>query len=340
MTYRIAIVGTGMAFAPHAEALHDLSDTYEVAGAYSRSEARRAEAASRGFKTVDDLDALIADPTIDAALILTPPPSHGEIASAFLRAGKHVLLEKPLALTSAEARTLVELAEAEDRRLGIVFQHRYRVASSALSRLVESGALGKVTAATCIIPWWRPQSYYDEPGRGTMARDGGGVLITQAIHTLDVFRAVAGGIAAVSAAATTTAIHSMECEDYVGAALRLSNGGVGTLMATTACHPGHSEEITLIGEKGVARLIGALLTVDWADGRQETFGEEAATGGGADPMAFSSEAHRAVHAEFAAAIGEGRAPAVDGRDGLRTQLLIDALLESAERGAWVEVAAG
>ncbi|WP_108662430.1 Gfo/Idh/MocA family protein [Acuticoccus kandeliae] len=335
--HRMAVVGTGMAFAPHAEALTDLADRVEIVGAYNRSEARRAEAAKRGFTPSDDLDALVADPTIEAAIVLTPPAAHVDIASAFLKAGKHVLLEKPLAMTTEGARTLVSLAAERDLRLGIVFQHRYRPASIALADLVASGKLGTVSAATCTIPWWRPQSYYDEPGRGTMARDGGGVLITQAIHTLDVFRAAVGGIASVSAVSATTAIHTMECEDFVGAALRLSNGGVGTLTATTACYPGHAETITVMGARGIAHLSGALLTVDWIDGRQETFGETAATGGGADPMAFSSEAHRAVHAAFLDAIEAGRAPPVDGTDGLRTQLFIDALLASASSGAWVDV---
>ncbi|MFW5680757.1 MAG: Gfo/Idh/MocA family protein, partial [Pseudomonadota bacterium] len=250
---RLAVVGLGMALAPHARALAELADLYDVVGAYAPSPARRQAAARDfGLPVTDDLDRLIEN--VDVGLILTPPATHSELALRFFAAGRHVLLEKPLETDLERAKGLVAAAARHGRALGVVLQHRFREASLALEDLVTSGALGPLAVASCRVPWWRPQSYYDEPGRGTRARDGGGVLLTQAIHTLDLFRAVSGGVARVAAVARTTQLHRMECEDYVAATLELANGAVGWLEASTATYPGHPEEIRLVGTRGVATL--------------------------------------------------------------------------------------
>ena len=208
-------------------------------------------------------------------------------------------------------------------------QHRFRPAAEALSRLVAAGDLGTLAGASVAVRWWRPQTYYDEPGRGTRARDGGGVLMTQAIHTLDLFLSLAGEPAEVSAFAATTPLHRMECEDIVAGALRFGNGALGAIDATTACYPGFPERIELIGTRGTAVLTGGQLQVGFHDGRTERCGSGETTGGGADPMAFTNEAHRALLADFLDAVETGRAPRVSGRDALRVHRVIDALLRSA-----------
>jgi predicted dehydrogenase len=197
---------------------------------------------------------------------------------------------------------------------------------------LRQGALGELAAVNVVSPWWRPQSYYDEPGRGTLARDGGGVLITQAVHTLDLTLSLAGPVAEVAAIAGTTGLHRMETEDFAAAGLRFANGAYGALMATTAEYPGFPERIELIGARGTAILTGGVLTVHYQDGRMEQVGEEQATGGGADPMAFPHDAHRALLADFLDAIEQDRSPRVSGREALRVHHLIDAVLcASAER---------
>ncbi len=334
----LAVVGLGMALPPHAQALAELEDVFRVVGAWSPSAARRARVASeRGWPEAGDLDALIADPGIDAALILAPPHVHADLAARFLDAGKDVLVEKPLDVSLAKAEAMVHHARERGRTLGVVLQHRHRPGTLALAALLAEGRLGTVEAASCVVPWWRDQAYYDTPGRGTRARDGGGVLITQAIHVLDVFRAVTGGIGRVAALARTTAVHRMECEDVVGAALELRTGGIGSLFATTAAYPGHGEEVRLVCTEGVATLGGGALVVDWLDGSRDVVGETSASGGGADPMAFAHEAHKAVHVDFARAIDEGREPLTSGLEALRTQHFIEALLDSAGAGGWVAV---
>ena len=331
--HRIAVIGLGMAVTPHARSLLDLQDRVEVAYAFSRSEARRRAFAERfDFPITGDLDRIFDDPSVDAVMILTPPNSHLELALRCAAVGKHILLEKPLERSTERALQLVEAAETAGVRLGMVLQHRFREASEQLRRLLEQGALGDLAAVNVISPWWRPQSYYDEPGRGTLARDGGGVLITQAIHTLDLTLSLAGPVAEVAAITGTTGLHRMETEDFAGAGLRFANGAYGALMATTAEYPGFPERIELIGAKATAILTAGIVTVHYQDGREERFGEEQGTGGGADPMAFPHDAHRALLADFLDALDQNREPRVTGREALRVHRFIDAVLRaSAER---------
>jgi len=176
----IGIIGLGPGAEPHAKSLHDLADRVEVRAAASRTPERCQAFAERfGFPTTTDIDAVIADSAIAAILVLTPPAAHAEVAGRCFAAGKHVLLEKPLELTSEKGAGLVAAGRAANRRLGVVLQHRFRPGSLRLRARLDEGALGRIVAASMTVPWWRPQRYYDEPGRGTLARDGGGVLLTR-----------------------------------------------------------------------------------------------------------------------------------------------------------------
>ena len=336
--HRIAVIGLGMAVTPHAKSLADLHDRAEVAYAFSRSETRRRAFAERfDFPVTGDLEGIVADPSVEAVMILTPPNTHLELALRFAAAGKHVLVEKPLERSTARARHLVETVEAAGIKLGVVFQHRFREASEHVRRLLERGDLGELAVVNVTSPWWRPQSYYDEPGRGTLARDGGGVLITQAIHTLDLTLSLAGPVAEVAAITGTTGLHRMETEDFAAAGLRFENGAYGALMATTAEYPGFPERIELIGTKGTAVLSAGVVSLHWQDGRKERFGEEQGTGGGADPMAFPHDAHRALLADFLDAIEQDRRPRVTGREALRVHHFIDAMLRASAEGRGVTV---
>jgi UDP-N-acetyl-2-amino-2-deoxyglucuronate dehydrogenase len=335
---RVAIIGLGMAVRPHARSLVDLADRVEVAYAFSRSEERRsAFAATFPFPLTGDLNRILADRSVQAVMLLTPPNTHLELVEAFAGAGKHILLEKPLERSSERALRLVEAAEAAGVTLGVVLQHRFRAASEHLRQQIAGGALGELAAANVLSPWWRPQSYYDQPGRGTLERDGGGVLITQAIHTLDLLLSLAGPVAAVAAVAATSALHRMQCEDFVGAGLRFANGAPGALMATTAAYPGTPERIELFGTQASAVLGAGVVTTCYHDGRQESVGEAQSTGGGADPMDFPHHAHCALITDFLDAIAQGRSPRVSGREALKVHRFIDALLQSSAEGRQVAV---
>ena len=210
---RMAVIGLGMAVLPHARSLVELQaeGRVVVVGAWSRSAERRATFAQRfPLPVAADLDALLAQGKPDAALVLTPPDSREELVRRLATAGVHILMEKPVERTTEAAERIVGICEAAGVMLGIVLQHRFRDAAERLRQLLAAGALGPLA-----VPWWRPQRYYDEPGRGTLARDGGGVLITQGIHALDLMLSLTGPATAATATAGTSSIHRMETEDFV-----------------------------------------------------------------------------------------------------------------------------
>lgn len=334
MRKRIGIVGLGMAVTPHAKGLLDLAERIEVAYAFSPSAERRQAFADRfPFALCDRLETILDDPSVDAVLVLTPPNTHLDIASRCAAAGKHVLLEKPVETTTERAGQLVGVCQRAGVTLGIVLQHRFRPAAMELAGLLKAGELGAIVGCSTVIRLWRPQSYYDEPGRGTLARDGGGVLMSQGIHTLDLMLSLAGPIAEVAGFSGTTPIHRMEAEDMVCAAVRFANGAFGTIDATTAAYPGFPERIDLACEKGTASLAGTALSVTFRDGRKVETGPDGSAGGtGADPMAFPHDYHRAVMVDFIDAIEAGREPKVTGDEALKVHRLIDALIESGRGG--------
>ncbi|SFV38272.1 Predicted dehydrogenase [Devosia crocina] len=335
----LGVVGAGMAAKPHAQALDALRDHIEVRGVWRRDRAALEDfCRSYDFPPAKSLEALLADSEVDALLVLTPPNARQPIVEAAARAGKHILMEKPVERTTEAAEAIVAACEDAGVTLGIIFQHRFRAASRALTEKVASGELGTLAAAHLVVPWWRPQQgYYDKAGRGTFAQDGGGVLITQAIHSLDLMLSLTGPVRAVTALAATTGLHQMETEDFVAGGLEFANGAVGALMATTANYPGGAESLTLNFSRASATLTGGNLTLSWFDGGVETVGEASNSGGGADPMAFPFDWHMAQIADFADAVQDGRQPVSTGRTALAVHRLIDALIRSGREGRRVTV---
>jgi len=338
--HRIAIVGLGMAVTPHAKSLLDLTERTEVACAMSPSAARRQAFSARfPFPTIDSLAPILEDRGIGVAAVLTPPNTHLEIAAALARAGKHILLEKPLDISTARAERLVAACREANVALGVVLQHRFKPAAERLAAMLRAGDLGRIVNCSTSIRLWRPQSYYDEPGRGTKARDGGGVLLTQGIHTLDLMLSLAGPVAEVQGFAVTSPVHRMETEDLVCAAVRFDSGAVGVIEATTAAYPGAPERIALIGTKGTAVLAGTAIGVHFHDGRREELAPDDSPGGaGADPMAFPHDYHLGVWRDFLDALEAGRPPRVSGEQALAVHRLIDALLAAGATGRAVSPA--
>ena len=321
---RIAIVGVGLAARPHALAFNDLRDEVEVTGVLGRSRERLESFAQEyDFPIGESLEAVLADPGVDAILVLTPPHTHLDLVLQAAAARKHVLLEKPLDISTQRAERLVQACRDAGVRLGVVFQNRFRPAVARLAALVQGGALGPLAYVGLDLRWWRPQSYYDEPGRGTYARDGGGVLMTQAIHSLDLLMWLAGDVSSVIGATATTLLHSMETEDFASAALRFESGAAGHVLATTAAFPGFPERIEVVGKNGTAVLEGGSLRVFLQDGGIDEFRDPSSSGFGVKPMDFSHIAHRELIRDFCAAVREDRAPAIVGDDALRVQRLIE-----------------
>ena len=321
---RVAIVGLGMAVTPHAKSLLDLKARAQVAYAYSPSKERRSQFAERfPFPQCDRLETILEDRSVDAVLVLTPPNTHLEIVSRCAAAGKHVLLEKPLEISTARAEQLVK--KMPHLKLGVVLQHRFRPAAEKLTERLDD--LGPLVAASAHVPNWRPQSYYDQPGRGTRARDGGGVLLTQGIHTLDLFLSYTGEAADVKSFVTTTPVHRMETEDLAVAAVRFKSGALGVVHATTTAYPGFPERIELIGTKGTALLEGTSLKISVQGQEPFEFSTPAGGGGtGADPMAFPHDWHRGVLQDFLDCLEQNREPRISGAEALKVHRFIDRVL--------------
>lgn len=343
-----AMIGLGMVANTHVEAIAATGGRIRLTGVCSRHPDASARFAQRMAPLLKDaprvyasVAEIAADPAVDFVLLLTPPDARAEAVATLAAAGKPILMEKPVERTAGAARALVETCEAASVPLGIVLQHRMRASAIRLKAMLAEGALGDLGLAEIVVPWWRAQGYYDQPGRGTYARDGGGVLISQAIHTLDLALTLTGPVRRVQAMARTTRLHRMEAEDVVTAGLDFANGAVGTLFASTASHPGAAESITLHGTLGSARLVAGRLELTWRDGTTEVIGQAGGTaggtGGGADPMAFTHAWHQAIIEDFAAALAERRPPAVPGRAALPVHDLIEAIVRSSDEGRAIDL---
>lgn len=334
------LVGAGMVAGTHVSAIAGIGAKLRLKGIVSRSGTNAQKLAMQATSELneevmvfDSIHDVAADPDIDFAIVVTPPNARVDLIEPLAAAGKHILLEKPIGRNLGEAKAIVEVCETTNVHLGIVFQHRVRASSRKAMALVQTGELGELGIADIRVPWWREQSYYDEPGRGSYARDGGGVMISQAIHTLDLALRLTGPVKSVLAMAKTSTFHRMESEDFVVAGLEFANGAVGSMMASSASFPGAAESITLHFEKASMHLEAGQLIVSWRDGQVETFGDVAGTGGGADPMAFTHEWHQEVIEDFVDALNGASVKMISGREALAVHALIEASTLSAQSGS-------
>ncbi|WP_227269994.1 Gfo/Idh/MocA family protein [Roseobacter weihaiensis] len=340
---KAVLIGLGMVAETHLKAIRD-APSVSLRGVMGRTPSKVEAFSDRAAGIIGypvhayrDIAEVAADKAVDFAIVATPPDARLDLVRALLAGRKPILMEKPIERDLATAREIVALCRDAKLPLAVVLQHRARAASLALKKAVNTGALGKIVAAEIRVPWWRAQGYYDVPGRGTYARDGGGVMITQAIHTLDLALWMLGPVRRVQALMRTTPLHQLEAEDWAGALFETEGGCVGTLMATTAAFPGQPESISLHGTKARAHLETGKLTLQTHDGNTQTYGSGAQTGGGADPMAFTHGWHQSVLEDFAACLSSGEEPLATGQSALRAHAVIDAMETASKHEAWTEV---
>jgi UDP-N-acetyl-2-amino-2-deoxyglucuronate dehydrogenase len=250
MTIGVGIIGLGMATNPHMTSLREL----EAAGRAPSPERRRAFAEKWKVPVFDTQDELLTRPDLDLILILTTPGTHLRVAEAVAKAGKHIIVEKPVEVTVSRGEALAKAVEAADVRCSVCLQHRFRPASLRLKSILDAGELGPIISASGSIRWWRDDAYFKSAGRGTKARDGGGVLLTQAIHTLDLLLHLVGPHQDVAGFATTSPLRAIDTEDIAAAAIRFKNGAIGAIDATTIARPSYPERIELAGTKGSVRF--------------------------------------------------------------------------------------
>jgi UDP-N-acetyl-2-amino-2-deoxyglucuronate dehydrogenase len=335
---RAVVLGAGVSGLAHLAALDAAG--IEVACVSTR-DAGRLSAARELIPDVPVAwppSAALNAPGVELVVVATPPGTHLELVTLAAARRLDVLVEKPLELDLPRSRRLVEAAEDAGIGLGVCFQHRTKPAAVALRDLVRRGGLGKVTGGTVTVPWWRGQEYYDRPGRGRVDHDGGGVLITQAVHFLDLYTWCVGMPGVALGAAGLGPGHRIQSEDVFSGTLRYANGALVSLAATTAAYPGGVECLTVWGTRGTAVLRGGDLVVhDGTDPGGRMVVSDAAPGAGSDPAGLPVRWHRRLIQSTVDAFRNGRRPPCDGRSALATQSLVAALYRSAAKGVWVAV---
>lgn len=346
MSIGIGVVGCGMIANFHARAIKDAPGAELVACTSSRPEKAQAFAAEHGGTAADSLQAMLADPRVDAITICTPSGLHLEPALAAAAAGKHVFVEKPLEITVERCDEIIEACKQANVRLGVAFQSRFYESSQVIKAAVDQGRFGVVTLADAYIKWYRSQEYYDSGAwRGTWKLDGGGALMNQAIHTVDLLAWIMGPVTEVSALTGTLAHERIEVEDVAVATVRFASGALGVIEATTASFPGSLKRIEITGSRGSATLEEEDIKVwDFADALaddqriRDELGAKTKTGGGAsDPAAIGHHGHTMLFSDFVKAIQAGSEPAVCGREGRRSVEIICAIYESAKTGLPVRI---
>lgn len=339
------IIGCGMIATFHARAIQEAGG--ELIACFDRVPAAADRlAAEFGCQAYHDMDDFLKDRRVEIVTIGTPSGAHADPAIAAAEAGKHVIVEKPLEVTVERCNRIITACEKAGVVLSTVFPSRFHQSSIQLKKAVEAGRFGRLTLGDSIVKWFRSQEYYDSGNwRGTWALDGGGALMNQAIHSVDLLLWLMGPVVEVGAMTGLVAHERIEVEDVALANLRFANGAFGTLEATTAAWPGYLKRIELHGSTGSA-VIEEEDIAKWDFARPEP--EDAAIresmtrrlsggGGAADPAAIGHHAHAKQFADVMDAIATGRRPAIDGREGRRSVQVICAVYESARTGQIVSL---
>ncbi|MGH9653095.1 MAG: Gfo/Idh/MocA family protein, partial [Bryobacteraceae bacterium] len=276
--------------------------------------------------------------------VCTFPEWHLEAVEACAEAKRPVQVQKPIATNLEAARQIMEVARAADIPLGVASQHRFDDATIFLKRARAAGRLGKLLQADAYVKWWRNEEYYSRPIKGSWQTEGGGALINQAIHQIDLLLYLAGPLAAVAGIWQLGARHKIESEDIVNALLQYRSGATGVIQAATAFWPGYSERVELHGTKGAAIITGDRLTQWDALGDEEANVADPApiaqnvSSGSSEPMAIAVTSFERQFVDFAEAIRSGSKPLVDGEEGYRALEAVLSVYQSCRERRWVEIA--
>jgi UDP-N-acetyl-2-amino-2-deoxyglucuronate dehydrogenase len=347
--YGFGVVGCGVIGARHAQVARALPNAHFVAATDIIAERSKQLAADYGGEAEADLDSLLAREDVDVVAICTPNGLHSEVGVRAARAGKHLVVEKPIDITLAAADRLIGAAEAAGVKMTVISQHRFDAGLVELHRMLEAEQLGRLVMGDSRIKWYRTEAYFAAaPWRGDWAVGGGGALISQGIHYADLLLWCMGPVREVMAMCTTSA-HDIEVEDVEVAALRFASGAIGSLEAATAVFPGFRERLEVSGTAGTVvvedgRIVVRELLAEHGEvgpygsrvaeaGAAGGAGGASASSGASDPAAITNDAHGAQVADLLAAIDEDRQPAVTGADGRNVLELVLAVYESARRNA-------
>jgi UDP-N-acetyl-2-amino-2-deoxyglucuronate dehydrogenase len=325
----VGIIGTGAISHKHAQAYRNIGYNLAVCTDISQPHGR-AFAEKWGCEFVTSYDEVCRHPRVDYVDVCTFPDFRLEPLEICAETKKHVQVQKPISTNLETARRMIEIAARAGIVLGVVSQHRFDDASIFLEKALAQGRLGKLLECDAYVKWYRSPEYYSRPIKGSWQTEGGGALINQAIHQVDLIRWLAGPVTEVFGAWQLGALHKIESEDVVNAVLRFSSGATGVIQAATAFWPGYPERIEFHGTKGTAVIAGDKLTVwDVAgdSGDPAPIAKEVASGA-SDPMAISLEPFERQFLDFGAAIRTGRKPKCSGEDGYHALEIVEAVYRS------------
>jgi predicted dehydrogenase len=338
---RFGIVGCGVIGPTHAEAIASLPDAQLVAVTDLIPEKAQKLADRYGGTPYTDLQEMLTRELLDVVDICTPSGLHGEHACQVMHSGRHVIVEKPMEISREAIEEMLRVQQETRVKLAVISQHRFDPASLQVHDLVEEKAFGRLVLGNALVPWWRSQAYYDSGAwRATWKLDGGGVLMNQSIHSIDVLQWLMGPVKSIFAY-TDTLVHRMETEDVAVAILRFASGALGTIAATTGAYPGVTTRIEIFGDKGSAVIqndsLGYLhLARDdreevGAYGRNLKQNKNADEGGSTaqNPAALSARGHALQIADMIRAIREDGSPLVDGHAARQPVEIILGVYESA-----------
>ncbi len=337
-----ALIGAGNIAKIYVNAFGHISDA-RVTVICNRNESTGRPLAERAGAawTADYADA-VTRADVDAVVIATPSGSHAEIAIAAAQAGKHLLVEKPIDITLPRVDSILDAAEQAGVILACVFPLRFAAGVAKAKAAIDAGRLGRLTLADCYVKWFRPQRYYDGSWRGTWDLDGGGALMNQSIHNIDLLQYLAGPVQSIFGR-TATLAHEMQTEDTASAVLTFANGALGVIQGATSNWPGDPARVELHGDRGTIVIEeGQIAKWELQDGSPEEkeamLTLEKPDGSGAtDPMAIGFENHRRQIVDLIGAIREGRPPAIPGAEARRSVEIVRAIYHSAALGQPVEL---
>ena len=340
---RFGIIGPGSIAHLHSSAIKQ-ADCAELVAIYGRDGKKAKEfALQHGLKAFTDLEAFLACKDIDAITIATASGTHLDIGAQAAHHRKHILCEKPLEVTPQRAENLIEVCAKNNVQLGVFFQARFDECTQLAKEAINRGRLGKILLASCQMRWYRSQEYYDSAAwRGTWALDGGGCLMNQGIHTIDLLLYLVGRPAVVSALQGPVTHRRIEVEDNLCAAVRFQNGAIGTIEASTSCSPGFPRRIEISGEKGTLGIEGNRI-FRWEfdekspEDKEKMSAGDTSIGGAADPTAIDVTSHRLVVEDFVRSIQKNRKPFIDGAEGKRAVDFVCAVYESIRSGTAVSL---
>jgi predicted dehydrogenase len=346
MTHGFGIIGTGMIANFHAKAIQDLPNARLVA-CYSRSfEKAEAFASANACKAYESLEEMLADPDLTIVTICTPSGAHMEPAVAAAEAGKHVIIEKPLEITLERCDAIIAACEKAGVKLAAVFQSRFHDGPQKLKKAIDEGRFGTLTLGDTYVKWWRDQAYYDSGAwRGTWDLDGGGALMNQAIHSVDLLTWLMGPVKQIVAMTDTLGHERIEVEDVAVAALRFENGALGTIEATTAAQPGYLKKVEICGTEGsvtveeedVTRWDFAKRTAEDVEIGQAMAKKKSGGGGASDPKAIGHHGHRELFRQVLVSIDEDTPLEIDGHEGRRAVEIILGIYRAARTGRTVSL---